>query len=147
MQALLFPFILLAGALQAAGAVMSAQLKDSLNNPRLASAIAFALNAFFFVSLFAVRPQPLPTAEGVAAMPWWAPLSGLVGAVAVVAGLLFIGQLGAGTVNGLIICANLVASLAIDHFGWLGAPAHPINLARVGGAALMIAGVTLISKF
>ena len=147
MQALLIPFILVAGALQAMGAVMSAQLRVSLTNPWLATTVAFALNAFFFAGLFAVRPQPLPTVEGVASMPWWAPLAGLTGAVAVVAGLLFVDKIGAGPFNGLVICANLIASLAIDHFGLLGAPQHSINLARVGGAALMIAGVTLISKF
>jgi uncharacterized membrane protein YdcZ (DUF606 family) len=53
MQALLVPFIFVAGALQAFGAVMSAQLRASLANPWLASAVAFAINAFFFSTLFA----------------------------------------------------------------------------------------------
>lgn len=147
MQALLIPFILLAGAMQALGAVMSAQLRVSLSNPWLATTVAFAVNAMVFLIVFAVRPQPLPTAEGVAHMAWWAPLAGLVGAAAVVAGLLFVDKLGAGTINGLIITANIITSLAIDHFGLIGVPPHPINLARAGGAVLMAGGVLLISKF
>jgi transporter family-2 protein len=147
MQALLYPFIIVAGMMQALGAVMSAQLRVSLNNPWLAATVAFAINAFFFLTLFAVRPQPLPTAQGVSNMPFWAPLAGLVGAVAVIAGLLFVDTLGAGAVNGLLICSNLVASLLIDHFAVAGAPQHSLNLLRVLGGALMIGGVVLVSRF
>jgi transporter family-2 protein len=141
------PFIILAGALQAFGAVMSAQLRISLSNPWLALSVLFALNFFFFTALFLVWPRPLPTLDGVSTMPWWAPLAGLMGAVAVFAGLAFIDKLGAGMVNGLIITANLATSLFIDHFGLLSAPTHGLNVWHVLGALLMAAGVFLISKF
>jgi transporter family-2 protein len=147
MAALPVPFILVAGAMQAFGAVMSARLRVSLANPWLASTIAFMLNVFFFASLFAVLPRPLPTVEGVAAMPWWAPLAGLTGAVAVIAGLLFVDKIGAGPFNGLVITANILASIAIDHFGLMNVPVHSLNARRVAGAALMICVVALISRF
>lgn len=86
-------------------------------------------------------------ALAVAAMPWWAPLGGITGAVAVFAGLRLIEKLGAGPVNGVTICANLVASLAIDHFGLFQMQQHAVNPWRLAGAALMIGGVTLIAKF
>ena len=70
------PFIIVAGALQALGAVMSAQLRVSLSNPWLALTVLFTLNAFFFAGLFAVLPRPLPTIDGISAMPWWAPWLG-----------------------------------------------------------------------
>ena len=141
------PFIIVAGALQALGAVMSAQLRISLSNPWLALAVLFCLNFFFFTALFLMWPRPLPTLEGISAMPWWAPLAGVTGSVAVFAGLTLIDKLGAGTVNGLIITANLVTSLAIDHFGLLAAPVHGLNMWRALGALLMAAGVFLITKF
>ncbi|MGH6852997.1 MAG: DMT family transporter, partial [Methylocella sp.] len=59
----IIPFIIAAGALQAFGAVMSAQLRVSLTNPWLALTVLFTLNAFFFAGLFAVLPRPLPTME------------------------------------------------------------------------------------
>jgi transporter family-2 protein len=59
-----YPFIIVAGVLQAFGAVMSAQLRVSLTNPWLAATVAFVLNAFFFASLIAVLHRPLPTLEG-----------------------------------------------------------------------------------
>ncbi|MFZ1883504.1 MAG: DMT family transporter [Rhodoplanes sp.] len=148
MNPILFtPFIIVAGALQALGAVMSAQLRISLTNPWLALTILFALNAFFFASLFAVLPRPLPTIEGISTMPWWAPLAGLTGAVAVFAGLALIDKMGAGPVNGLIITANILTSLAIDHFGLMNMPVHALNVWRVIGGALMMVGIFLISRF
>lgn len=141
------PFIIVAGALQAFGAVMSAQLRISLTNPWLALAVLFALNFFFFAGLFAILPRPLPTIEGISAMPWWAPLAGLTGAVAVFAGLALIDKIGAGTVNGLIITANLITSLAIDHFGLMNMPVHGLNVWRVLGGVLMALGIALISCF
>src|SRR5207302_1655776 len=73
-----------------------------LAHESLALTVLFTLNAFFFASLFAVLPRPLPTIDGISAMPWWAPLAGLTGAVAVFAGLALIDKIGAGPVNGLI---------------------------------------------
>ena len=141
------PFIILAGALQALGAVMSAQLRVSLSNSWLALTVLFTLNAFFFAALFAVLPRPLPTLEGISTMPWWAPLAGLTGAVAVFAGLALIDKLGAGPVNGLIITANLLASLAIDHFGLMNMPVHALNVWRIIGGAFMTVGIILISRY
>jgi len=93
----LYLFILGAGVLQAAGAVMNAQLRCYLVNAWLASFVSFVLIAFFFASMFAILPRPLPTAQNLNELPWWAPLGGLAGAVAVYAGLTLIDQIGAGT--------------------------------------------------
>ena len=143
----LYPFILLAGVLQAAGASMNGQLNKSIGNPWLASTISFLLVTFAFIGLFVLLPRPLPTVKGVETMPWWAPLGGLVGAVAVFAGLTLVQKVGAGPLNGLTITANLVASLAIDHFALFGMAQHSLNLPRLAGAVLMIIGVGLIARF
>ncbi|MDC6378925.1 DMT family transporter [Pseudomonas graminis] len=141
------PFIFFAGMLQAVGAAMGGELNKSLHNPWLATSISFLLVLFLTVALFVCMPRPLPTSDDFAAMPWWAPLGGITGAVAVFAGFIFIQKLGAGPVNGLTITANIIASLAIDHFGLLRMEQHSISLGRIAGALLMIAGVTLITRF
>ena len=87
------------------------------------------------------------TRKGLAAMPWWAPLGGVVGAFAVIAGLLFVGKVGAGAFAGLTITANILMSLAIDRFGLFGMQVHELCFGRIAGAAFMVAGVTLISRF
>jgi transporter family-2 protein len=57
----LYPFIIIAGMLQAAGAPINGQLKSSLVNPWLAPSISFLLVTFLAISLFCVQPRPLPT--------------------------------------------------------------------------------------
>lgn len=126
---------------------MNAQLKASLLNGWLATLVSTALIVCVLVIAFSVQPRPLPTIEGVSSMPWWAPFGGIAGVFAVYAGLMFLGRLGAGVVNGLVITANILASLAIDHFGWFHVDVHALSFGRIAGALLMIAGIVLISYF
>ncbi len=143
----IIPFIILGGALQAVGAAMNGQLKQSLVNPYLASAVSFALITFLFTGLFLIIPHPLPTTTDLMSMPWWAPIGGLVGAVQVYAGLTQVNKVGAGPFMGITVSAALISSILIDHYGWLRMEQHPVNWLRSAGAALLIAGVFLIAKF
>jgi bacterial/archaeal transporter family-2 protein len=89
---------------------MNAQLYKSLQNPWLASLVSFTLIVCFFVWMVACIPRPLPTTEEIVAMPWWAPLGGLVGAVAVYAGLTLVGRVGAGPYTALTVTAALISA-------------------------------------
>ena len=143
----IYLFIIIGGVLQAMGSAMNAQLYKSLVNPWLASLVSFSLIAAFFLGAFFVLHKPLPSAGQVLDMPWWAPLAGVIGAVAVYAGLVLVGKVGAGPYTGLNVTAALLASIAIDHFGWLNVQQHTAHPMRLLGAALMIGGVSLIAKF
>jgi transporter family-2 protein len=143
----LYPIILVAGALQAWGPPMNGALRNALANPWLASLVSFLPIVAFLGCVFLCAPRPMPTAEGVAGMPWWAPLGGLVGAFAVVVGLIFVNQVGAGALAGLTITANILMSLIIDKYGWFGMEVHPLSVGRMAGAALMVGGIALISRF
>ena len=143
----LYPIILIAGALQAWGPPMNGALRNALSNPWLASVVSFLPVIAFLTVLFLCLPRPLPSAHGLEQMPWWAPLGGLIGSVAVVAGLMFVDKVGAGAFAGLTITANLLMSLIIDKFGLFGMPVHELNLWRILGGLLMIGGVALIALF
>jgi bacterial/archaeal transporter family-2 protein len=143
----LYPLILAAGALQAWGPPMNNALKKALVNPWLSSLVSFVPIVAFLGVLFLCLPRPLPTAEAFNQMPWWAPLGGLVGAFAVVAGLLFVGKVGAGPFAGLTITANILMSLVVDKYGLFGMAAHDLSMGRMAGAALMVGGIALISLF
>ncbi len=141
----LYPIILVAGALQAWGPPMNGALRTSLTNPWLASVVSFLPVVAFLGILLLCLPRPLPTADGVSQMAWWAPLGGLVGSLAVIAGLLFVDKVGAGAFAGLTITANILMSLAVDQFGMFGMPVHSLNIGRIVGGALMVGGITLIA--
>jgi transporter family-2 protein len=143
----LYPIILIAGALQAWGPPMNGALRNALSNPWLASVVSFLPVIAFLTVLFVCLPRPLPCAHGLEQMPWWAPLGGLIGSVAVIAGLMFVDKIGAGPFAGLTITANLLMSLVIDKFGLFGMPVHALSLWRILGGLLMVAGVALIALF
>jgi bacterial/archaeal transporter family-2 protein len=143
----LYPIILVCGALQAWGPPMNGALRNALVNPWLASVVSFLPVLFLLGVVFLCLPRPLPTANGITTMPWWAPLGGVIGAFAVIAGLLFVDKVGAGVFGGLTITANILMSLAIDKFGLFHLPVHQFSPGRMIGAGLMVAGIMLISRF
>ena len=146
-SAWLYPIVLVAGVLQAWGPPMNGALRKSLSNPWLASTVSFLPIIACLTVLWLCLPKPMPTAEGISGMPWWAPLGGLIGSFAVVAGLLFVDKVGAGTFAGLTITANILMSLAIDQFGLFGVEQHSLGVGRSIGAGLMVAGIALIARF
>ena len=143
----LYPIILVAGALQAWGPPMNGALRRALTNPWLASLVSFLPVIALLSVLWFCLPRPSPNAEGIDAMPWWAPLGGVIGAFAVIAGLLFVDRVGAGAFAGLTITANILMSLVIDHFGLFGVHQHSLGAGRAIGAVLIVAGIFAISKF
>jgi transporter family-2 protein len=143
----LYPMIIIAGVLQAWGPPMNNALKKAMINPWLGSLMSFLPIVAFLGVVWMCLPRPMPTTESLSQMPWWAPLGGLVGAFAVVAGLLFVGKVGAGAFAGLTITANILMSLVIDKFGMFGMETHALSAGRMVGAVLMVAGVALISCF
>jgi transporter family-2 protein len=143
----LYPVILACGVMQAWGPPMNGALRQALSNPWLASLISFLPIVALLFCLLVCQPRPLPTAGGLASMPWWAPLGGLAGAGAVIAGLMFVDKVGAGPFAGLTITANILMSLIIDQFGLFGMPQHALSPWRMLGAALMTGGIVLITRF
>ncbi len=55
-------------------------------------------------------------------------------------------QIGAATFSALLITGQMLASVAFDHFGWLGLAQRSVDLPRLIGAGLLIAGVVLIRR-
>jgi bacterial/archaeal transporter family-2 protein len=54
--------------------------------------------------------------------------------------------LGAASMIGLIITGQMLAAIALDHFGLVGFPIHPLSLWRVIGGVLLVGGVILVQR-
>ena len=65
----------------------------------------------------------------------------MLGALYVVSVIVLVPRLGSAVTFALIVAGQMGISLAIDHFGLFGFPRTPLSLARVGGGALLVAGV------
>jgi len=53
-------------------------------------------------------------------------------------------SLGAATLIALVVTGQMATAITLDHFGAFGLASHPVNLSRLAGAGLLIAGVILI---
>ncbi|MGH0515863.1 DMT family transporter [Bacillus cereus] len=125
---------------------INAQLRTVVGSPLVAATISFIVGAItlFTVSLFRAD---FSFNKGIASAPWWVWTGGVLGAFYVLATIILIPRIGAGTTVALVLAGQIVASVLIDHFGLINVPIHLLSLPRIIGAILVIIGVVLIQKF
>ena len=75
------------------------------------------------------------------AAPWWVWVGGCFGAFYVLGSVVTAPKLGAAALFAFILAGQAVASLAVDHFGWVGFDENPVTPGRLLGLALVAAGV------
>jgi len=122
---------------------VNATLRGGLGSPVVAALVSFVVGSVALAAL-ALSMRGWPSRGQFAAPPAWAWAGGVLGAYYVVATIIVGPRLGAAALLALVILGQLLSSLLVDHFGWLGFPQHPLSLARIAGAALLFAGVLLI---
>jgi len=135
----------LAGAILPFQAAINATLRAPLGHA------VWATFASFFVGtaalgLYMLAAQ-LPFPQKINQIAAWQWTGGLLGAFFVSLTIILTPKIGPATTFGLIIFGQLIASLTLDHFGWLGVPQHDLNAPRVLGALFLLAGVFLIRRF
>ena len=85
----------------------------------------------------------MPDAATLARLPWWYWVGGALGAVYVATVTLIAPRLGATTLTMLVVGGQLAMALVADHFGLVGFARRPLDLGRVAGVALVLAGALL----
>jgi bacterial/archaeal transporter family-2 protein len=126
--------------------VLNANLRSELNSAVWSGFTSYVVGVVCMVSLAIMLREPIPAATVVARIPWWAWSGGLFGAIFIGLSILVAHQLGAAALIALLVTGQMIAAITIDHFGWLGLAQRPIDLPRLIGAALVIAGVVLIRR-
>jgi transporter family-2 protein len=96
------------------------------------------------LATLALPEAPRPSLFGVPAMPWWGWLGGFAGAIYVVTVFAAIPAIGAAAAVGLTVAGQQVASVFVDRFGWFRLPKRAVSGLRLGGVALLLAGVAVI---
>jgi transporter family-2 protein len=80
------------------------------------------------------------------AAPWYAYTSGILGLVIVGTLAYSTPRLGLVAAFTVFVAVQFLMGALVDHFGWMGAEVRPLNLARIGGMALLLAGTWLITR-
>ncbi len=141
--ALLALFIGLVIPLQAA---VNNQLKASIGGSTLLAALVSFACGTVVLALVSFASQEKWSGLGqIGQAPWWQLSGGAMGALFVFGTTLLAPRLGLAAMLALIICGQVLASLAFDRFGLLGLPLRELSLPRLAGALLVIVGVLLVN--
>ena len=145
MQAWLLALLALgAGISVATQQVLNGNLRTALNSPAWAGFISYLGGLLTMAVLLVVAREPVPSWKLVTATPWWAWSGGILGGVFIMLMILLLPSLGAATLLALIVAGQMLAGVAMDHFGLFGLAQHPVSPSRLIGIALVIGGVLLI---
>ncbi|MBU1271481.1 MAG: DMT family transporter [Alphaproteobacteria bacterium] len=137
--------VVLAGGATALQAPTNARLASAVASPVNAAFISFAVGTTV-LGIVAALMQTRPDMAAARALPWYAWLGGVYGACFVVAAAWGVPRLGVAMTITLMVGGQLLLSLILDHFGALGVPRQPLNLGRIAGVGLVLAGVLLVRR-
>ena len=144
---LFFALALLAGTLITVQTGSNARLKEAFGEALPAVIVSSSIGIVLLVVVMLTVRIPWPSLAAVAGAPWWGWLGGVLGAVYAVTTVLLARELGAATLTALVVSGQLVCSVVLDHFGWVGFAEHAAGVGRIVGCLLMVAGFCLIARF
>jgi len=144
------PLLLLAALAASAipvQATVNGRLGQYLANPFLAALCSF-LGGTALLTLVILITTPgwpsLPEGRSLLSVNPLLLTGGLLGAVFVTTVLTLVPRVGPANVITATIVGQLLASVIIEHYGWLALPQHPVGWAKVAGCGLLIVGMMLI---
>ena len=147
MKVILLCLAILAGSVTAVQPPINGALRSVLGHPLWATVANFVVGLIALLILTVISRAPLPSFANLAPHPWWYWLGGLCGAFFVLSSVLLIRDLGAAVFFSCVVAGQLLTAVALDHFGVLGVPEHPLSLLRLCGVILLCAGTVLIRVF
>ena len=143
---LVFLTLLLAGAATALQGPTNARLVTAVGSPLNAAFVSFAVGTAA-LGILALVLQTRPDMAASRALPWYAWVGGLYGAIFVVAAAWGVPRLGVATTITLMVAGQLLLSVGLDHFGAMGVPKQTISWGRVAGVLMVLGGVLMVRKF
>lgn len=106
----------------------------------------FLLAVVFMVVFLAGRIGGSRGPAGLVEVPLWQLLGGVIGGLWVLASVVAVGRVGAGTVAAAVISGQLISALITDQYGLLGIERQSITWLRFLGALLLMVGTILVAR-
>ena len=141
---LLIPILVGMGVVVQAGA--NTQLRYVLQNPFLAGLISLtvATLTLILINLLLRTDFSVLSTQNIQRTQWWMWTGGLVGASFILSVVLVAPEIGPTRLFSLIIASQLIFSLVVDHYGWMGFAEQPITLKQLAGVTLLVVGAFLV---
>lgn len=106
--------------------------------------INFAIGLVTMLLVWTVTRIEAPAAGRLAQGPWWMWFGGVLGAFFVTTAVFLVPRMGTASYVAAMVAGQLIASLAIDHFGLVGMKPSPLTFGRALGAILIFGGMLCI---
>ena len=148
MQFGIIALLILGGIGLTVQSAVNTRLKEAVGAPVLSAIVSFGvgLAALGLLAAFGVLGRGRVSLSLLSENPWWMWIGGLFGAFYVVLAVVGVPKVGSAVVVACAVFGQIVAALVLDSFGWLGVPRAPLNVWRIAGAVLLMAGVLLIQQ-
>jgi len=138
-------FLFFVGSLLAVQAAANVQLSRAVGSPFGASTLQLGIGAVLLLALTAMAGALGAFGSLDDAAPWHL-VGGVGSAVYITAGILLFPRLGAIVAVGLFVAGQMLASLLLDSFGWLGVQREPLDAAAAAGTGAVVVGVLLVVR-
>jgi transporter family-2 protein len=145
--ATLLPMVLvfIAGGMIALQAPTNAILARAGGSAVLAALISFAVGSVALLVAWLVSGNR-PGHAAFGGVPWYAWIGGLYGATFVAVAAYAAPRIGLAGLITIGIAGQIAMAMWVDQIGAFGLPREPINIVRIAGAALVLAGVVLVQR-
>jgi transporter family-2 protein len=137
---------LAAGAAIVIQQVLNSGLRNTIDSALWAGVVSYVGGTLSMLLFVALARAPFPSLQAWGRVNAWEWIGGLFGAIYIVVGVVLVPRIGTAAFFALFVLGLMIFSLALDHFGAFGLPRQALTLSKLGGAALIVAGVALIHR-
>ena len=140
---LILPLAMGIGIAMAFQTAINSQLREYLYSPLQAALFSFLVGTIVLAILVFFQQVEKPNFSTLLNIPWYLWIGGCLGVYAVSVSIYSAPKLSLLTLSGVIIFGQMVTSMLIDHFGFLGTEKVAINWQRLLGSVVIFIGVLL----
>ncbi len=143
-------FIILAvvaGMMMPTQAGINHKLADDISSPILSAFVSFVVGTvalFIYILATGESLGNLTSLKSASLISW---TGGLLGAFFVASTVILVPRIGVALTFSLVVAGQMLITLLLDHYGFLGVPVKEVNIQRIIGVSLVILGVVLVRKF
>lgn len=126
---------------------VNANLAKHLGSAPQAAFVSFVGGVVMMIAFCLASRDQLPSLKSLTEVPPYLLMGGFLGGLLVMTSIIVAPRIGAVALVAALVSGQLIFSLVIDHFGWIGYPVRPMNAMRMFGVALLLIGLLIIQRF
>ena len=134
---LILPLAMGIGIAMAFQTAINSQLREYLYSPLQAALFSFLVGTIVLAILVFFQQVEKPNLSTLLNIPWYLWIGGCLGVYAISMSIYSAPKLSLLTLSGVIIFGQMVTSMLIDHFGFLGTEKVAINWQRLLGGVVV----------